>query len=46
MKTWKLFWAPEGRMIGEVRAITYAAAVHKAPMPWGKFPGEIYVEAQ
>ena len=44
MKTWKLFWAPEGRQIATVRATTYGSAVHKAPMPWGRFPGEIFAE--
>lgn len=44
MKTWNLFWAPEGRQIATVRAEGYALAVRLAPMPWGKYPGEIYAE--
>lgn len=44
MKTWNLFWAPEGRQIATVRAMTYGAAVRKAPLPWGKYLGEVYAE--
>ncbi len=46
LRTYKLFWAPEGRCIATVRATTSRAAIHKAPRPYRRFPGEIYAEAQ
>lgn len=44
MKTWKLFWAPEGRQIAIVRAKNHLDAVRKAPLPYRRFLGEIYAE--
>ncbi len=44
VKTWKLFWAPEGRHIATVRASTPKLAKSRAPLPYRKFKGEIYVE--
>lgn len=34
MKTWILFWAPEGRPIGMVEAKTAQDAIRKAPPPY------------
>ena len=42
---WKVFWSPEGRCIATVEAKTARAAKRKAPMPYRKYLGEIYVEA-
>lgn len=42
MKTWTLYWAPEGKVIAVVQAKTAQAAVRKAPLPYRKFLGEIY----
>ena len=44
MKTWNLIWSPEGRRVATVRALTYADAVSKTPMPWGKFKGEVFAQ--
>jgi hypothetical protein len=44
MKTWKLFWAPEGKCIAIVQAKTQRAARRKAPLPYRKYLGEIWVE--
>lgn len=33
MKTFELFWSPEGRYIATVTARTYSAAIRKAPAP-------------
>lgn len=44
MKTYKLYWAPEGRCIAIVRAKDARAAKRKAPMPYRKYLGEIYAE--
>ena len=44
MKTYKLFWAPEGRCIATVRALTMTHARRMAPMPYRRFLGEIWVE--
>lgn len=44
MKTFKLFWSPEGRLIATVEANTAKAAKRKAPLPYRKFLGEIYAE--
>ena len=46
MKTWTLYWSPEGRAIAVVQAKTARAAKRKAPMPYKKFLGEIYAEEQ
>jgi len=46
MKTYKLFWSPEGRQIATVEARTMGDAIKKAPMPYKRYLGEIYaVEA-
>lgn len=45
MKTWKVFWAPEGRCIATVQAKTAHAACRKAPKPYRRFQGELYAEA-
>lgn len=42
MRTWTLYWAPEGRPIATVQAKTARAAIRKAPLPYRKFLGEIY----
>ena len=42
MKTYNLFWAPEGRQIATVQARTPSAAIRKAPMPYRHYLGEIY----
>lgn len=44
MKTYKLFWAPTGEEIAVVMARSPKAARRKAPLPWRKYLGEIYVE--
>lgn len=44
LKTWKLYWAPEGRMIAIVRATDAHKAKRKAPAPYVKYQGEIYAE--
>jgi hypothetical protein len=41
---WKVFWSPEGRCIATVEAKTARAAKRKAPKPYRKYLGEIYVE--
>ena len=42
MKTYDLFWSPEGRKIATVQARTMRAAIRKAPMPYRRYLGEIY----
>ncbi len=42
MRTWDLYWSPEGKQIDTVQARTYKAALRKAPMPYRRFLGEIY----
>lgn len=42
MKTYNLFWSPEGRCIATVQAKSEAAAIRKAPLPYRKYLGEIY----
>ena len=44
MKTFKVFWSPEGRCIATVQAADARAAIRKAPTPYRKFPGEMYAE--
>lgn len=44
MKTWKVFWSPEGRCIATVIAKTAKAAIRKAPYPYKKYLGEMYAE--
>jgi hypothetical protein len=42
MKTWTLYWSPEGKQIAVVTARTLRAAIRKAPVPYRKYLGEIY----
>ena len=42
MKTWTLYWSPEGRPITTVQATTRRAAIRKAPQPYRRYLGEIY----
>ena len=44
MKTWNLYWAPEGKLIATVQARTAGAAKRKAPQPYRKYLGEIRAE--
>lgn len=44
MKTWNLFWSPEGRQIATVQARSARAAIRLAPHPYSKYPGEIYAQ--
>lgn len=39
-----LYWMPEGKFIGTVRAVDASHARRQAPMPYRKFKGEIGVE--
>ena len=41
MKTYDLFWTPEGRKIATVEARTVRSAIRKAPMPYRRYLGEI-----
>lgn len=43
MNTYKLIWSPDGRVIATVKANSKHAAKRKAPKPYRKFLGEIYV---
>ena len=43
MNTYHLFWSPEGREIATVLAKNASAAKRKAPKPYRKYLGEIYV---
>ena len=43
-KTWAIFWAPEGRQIAIVTAESATAAKRKAPKPYRKYLGEMWVE--
>jgi hypothetical protein len=38
-----LYWSPEGRKIARVSASSFKQARSKAPMPYRKYKGEIYV---
>ena len=42
MRTWYLFWSPEGRCFAVVSARTARSAKHKAPQPYRRYLGEIY----
>ena len=44
MKTWELYWSPEGKLIATVKAKTAKAAIRKAPAPYNKYLGEIYAK--
>lgn len=47
MKTWKVYWAPEGRCIATVKARTAREAIRMMPHPYRKYRGEMYaVEAK
>lgn len=43
MKTFQLWWAPEGRLIATVQARYAAAALNKAPLPYRRFRGGVYI---
>lgn len=43
MKTFDLIWSPEGRVIATVQAKSPKEALRKAPKPYNKYLGEIYV---
>ena len=43
-KTFDVFWGPTGQKIATVQATTAKAAKRKAPQPYRKYLGEIYVE--
>tara|TARA_B100001778_G_scaffold334952_2_gene349503 strand:- start:20281 stop:20424 length:144 start_codon:yes stop_codon:yes gene_type:complete len=42
MKTFDLYWSPEGSKIARVKAKTMRAAIRKAPKPYRRYLGEIY----
>lgn len=42
MKTFILYWSPEGRPIARVQARGMRAAIRKAPYPYRRYLGEIY----
>ena len=43
-KTYDVYWSPEGRKIATVEASTAKAAKGKAPLPYRKHKGEMYVK--
>ncbi len=43
MKTYEIYWSPTGQKIATVQATTAKAAKRKAPQPYRKYLGEIYV---
>lgn len=44
MKTFELYWSPEGKLIATVKAKDARAAIRKAPQPYRKYLGEIYAK--
>lgn len=44
LNTYKVFWSPEGRCIATVTARDARAAKRKAPQPYRRYLGELYVE--
>ena len=44
LKTFELYWSPEGRKIATVQARNVSAAIRKAPAPYRKFLGELYAK--
>lgn len=44
LKTFKLYWSPEGRCIATVTAKDASEAKKKAPKPYRKYLGEVYAE--
>jgi hypothetical protein len=44
VKTYKLYWSPEGQPIKIVKAKSTKEAIRKAQMPYRKYLGEIYAE--
>lgn len=42
MRTFLLYWSPEGKQIATVEAVDRKAAIRKAPKPYRKYRGEIY----
>jgi hypothetical protein len=46
MKTYVLYWSPEGRPIATVTAKSERDAIRQAPGPYRRYKGEIYAEEQ
>jgi hypothetical protein len=44
LKSFHLYWSPEGKRIATVKAKDQRAAKRKAPKPYRKYLGEIYAE--
>ena len=44
LRSWVLYWSPEGRPIATVQARNKYQAIRKAPQPYRKYLGEIYAE--
>lgn len=44
LNTYKVFWSPEGRCIATVTARSTREAKRKAPQPYRRYLGELYVE--
>lgn len=44
MRVYDVYWSPTGQKIATVEASTARAAKRKAPQPYRKYLGEIYVE--
>lgn len=42
LRTFDLFWSPEGRKIATVQARNSLSAIRKAPQPYRRALGEIY----
>lgn len=42
MRTYNVYWSPEGRVIATVQAKDQRAAIRKAPKPYRKYLGELY----
>lgn len=42
LKSWDVYWSPEGRKIATVEARTARAAIRKAPYPYRRYLGELY----
>lgn len=45
MQRYLLIWSPTGALIATVRATSMRSAVRKAPHPYRRYLGEIYVVA-
>lgn len=44
LRTFSVYWSPEGRVIATVQAMTARAAIRKAPMPYRRYLGEMYAK--